>query len=53
MTRGEPIVVYLDASDDVFFTASGEGQVTIHAFTGKVVSFSVMGPGMPLENILR
>jgi CRP-like cAMP-binding protein len=43
--RGEPIVDYLDASDDVFFIASGEVKVTIYAHTGKAVSFSVMGPG--------
>ena len=50
--RGEPIVDYLDASDDVFFIASGEVKVTIYAHTGKAVSFSVMGPGEVLENIL-
>ncbi len=43
--RGEPIVGYLDASDNVFFIASGEVKVTIYAHTGKAVSFSVMGPG--------
>ena len=43
--RGEPIVDYLDASDDVFFIASGEVKVTIYAHTGKAVSFSIMGPG--------
>jgi CRP/FNR family cyclic AMP-dependent transcriptional regulator len=43
--RGEAIVDYLDASDDVFFIASGEVKVTIYARTGKAVSFSIMGPG--------
>jgi len=43
--RGEPIVNYLDASDDVYFIASGEVKVTIYAHTGKAVSFSIMGPG--------
>jgi CRP-like cAMP-binding protein len=43
--RGESIVDYLDASDDVFFIVSGEVKVTIYARTGKAVSFSIMGPG--------
>jgi CRP-like cAMP-binding protein len=43
--RGELIVDYLDASDDVFFVVSGEVKVTIYARTGKAVSFSIMGPG--------
>ena len=43
--RGEPIVVYLDASDDVFFIVSGEVKVTIYSRAGKAVSFSFMGPG--------
>ena len=45
-TSGESrFVDYLDASDDVFFIASGEVKVTIYAHTGKAVSFSTMGPG--------
>jgi CRP/FNR family cyclic AMP-dependent transcriptional regulator len=43
--RGQQIVDFLDASDDVFFIASGEVKVTIYAQTGKAVSFSIMGPG--------
>jgi CRP/FNR family cyclic AMP-dependent transcriptional regulator len=42
---GEPIVAYLDASDDVFFIVSGEVKVTIYSHAGKAVSFSLMGPG--------
>jgi CRP/FNR family transcriptional regulator, cyclic AMP receptor protein len=42
---GEPIVDYLDASDEVFFIASGEVRVTIYSLAGKAVSFSDMGPG--------
>ena len=33
--QGEPIVDYLDASDDVFFLANGEVQVTIYSLAGK------------------
>jgi CRP/FNR family transcriptional regulator, cyclic AMP receptor protein len=43
--RGEPILDYLDASDDVFFIASGDVRVTIYSLAGKAVSFSDMGPG--------
>jgi CRP/FNR family cyclic AMP-dependent transcriptional regulator len=43
--RGESIVAYLDASDDVFFIVSGEVKVTIYSRVGKAVSFSIMGPG--------
>jgi CRP/FNR family transcriptional regulator, cyclic AMP receptor protein len=42
---GEPIVNYLDASDDVFFVAEGEVRVTIYSLAGKAVSFSDMGAG--------
>ena len=38
---GEPIVDYLDASDDVFFIASGEAIVTIYSVAGKAISFEV------------
>ena len=31
---GEPIVDYLDASDDVFFIASGEARVSIYSLAG-------------------
>jgi CRP-like cAMP-binding protein len=43
--RAEPIVDYLDGSDDVFFIASGRVRVTIYSLAGKAVSFSEMGPG--------
>jgi len=42
---GEPIVEYLDRSDDVFFIASGEARVIIYSLSGKVVSFHELGPG--------
>jgi CRP-like cAMP-binding protein len=42
---GEPIVDYLDASDDVFFVVSGEVRVTIYSVAGKAVSFRELGPG--------
>jgi CRP/FNR family cyclic AMP-dependent transcriptional regulator len=42
---GEPIVDYLDGSDDVFFIASGSVRVTIYSLAGKAVSFSDLGPG--------
>jgi len=42
---GEPIVDYLDASDDVFFVTVGEARVTIYSLAGKAVSFRDLGPG--------
>jgi CRP/FNR family transcriptional regulator, cyclic AMP receptor protein len=42
---GELIVDYLDASDDVFFVATGEASVTIYSVAGKAVSFRKLGPG--------
>ena len=42
---GEPIVDYLDASDDVFFVTTGEVCVTIYSIEGKAVSFRNLGPG--------
>jgi CRP/FNR family cyclic AMP-dependent transcriptional regulator len=42
---GEPIIDYLDASNDVFFLAAGEARVTIYSLTGKAVNFSELGPG--------
>ena len=42
---GEPIVDYLDTSDDVFFITSGEVRVTIYSLAGKAVSFRDLGPG--------
>lgn len=42
---GEPILSYLDKSDDVFFIALGEVRVTIYSTVGKAVSFREMGTG--------
>jgi CRP/FNR family cyclic AMP-dependent transcriptional regulator len=42
---GEPIVGYLDSSDDVFFVTAGEVSVTIYSLAGKAVSFRTLGPG--------
>lgn len=42
---GEPIVDYLDASDDVFFIVAGEVRVTIYSSVGKAVSFREMAAG--------
>ena len=42
---GEPIVEYLDRSDDVFFLVDGEARVIIYSLTGKVVSFHDLTPG--------
>jgi CRP-like cAMP-binding protein len=42
---GEPIVDYLDASDDVFFIAAGEARVSIYSLAGKAVTFTDLGPG--------
>lgn len=42
---GEPIVDYLDSSDDVFFVASGEVSVTIYSVAGQAVSFRSLGAG--------
>jgi CRP-like cAMP-binding protein len=41
----EPIVEYLDRSDDVFFLVSGEARVIVYSLAGKVVSFHDLGPG--------
>ena len=42
---GDPIVDYLDASDDVYFITEGETRVTIYSRVGKVVSFRELGAG--------
>jgi CRP/FNR family cyclic AMP-dependent transcriptional regulator len=42
---GEPIVDYLDTSDDVFFVTAGEARVTIYSLAGKAVSFRDLRPG--------
>jgi CRP/FNR family transcriptional regulator, cyclic AMP receptor protein len=43
--QGEPIVDYLDSSDDVFFVASGEVGVTIYSVAGQAVSFRTLVAG--------
>src|SRR5262245_66134570 len=42
---GEPIVEYLDRSDDVFFLVSGEARVIVYSLAGRVVSFHDLGSG--------
>lgn len=42
---GEPIVDYLDASDDVFFIDAGEARASIYSVAGKAVTFTDLGPG--------
>lgn len=42
---GEPIIDYLDVSDDVYFIVEGETRVTIYSASGKAVSFRELGPG--------
>jgi CRP/FNR family transcriptional regulator, cyclic AMP receptor protein len=42
---GEPIVDYLDASDDVYFIGMGEARVSIYSVDGKAVTFTDLGPG--------
>jgi len=42
---GEPIVNYLDASNNVFFIVDGELRVTLYSLAGKAVSFRDLGPG--------
>ena len=42
---GQPIVDYLDTSDDVFFVIAGEVRVTIYSLAGKAVSFRDLRPG--------
>jgi CRP/FNR family cyclic AMP-dependent transcriptional regulator len=42
---GEPILDYLDGSDDVFFLTLGEVRVTIYSSVGKAVSFRELSAG--------
>ena len=42
---GEPIVDYLDISDDVYFIGMGEARVSIYSVDGKAVTFTDLGPG--------
>lgn len=41
----EPIIEYLDASNDVFFISTGEARVSIYSMDGKAVTFCDVGPG--------
>jgi CRP-like cAMP-binding protein len=42
---GEPIVEYLDDSDDVFFIVAGAVRVTLYSTTGKIVNLRNLGTG--------
>lgn len=42
---GEPIVDYLDTSNDVFFIAAGEARVSLYSVAGKAVTFTDLGAG--------
>ncbi len=42
---GEPIVDYLDASDEVFFIVAGIARVSIYSADGKAVTFCDLKPG--------
>ena len=42
---GQPILHYLDDSDDVYFVSSGQVSVTIYSVSGTAVSFRDLGPG--------
>src|SRR5918994_6785720 len=42
---GEPILDYLDKSDDVFFLTLGEVRVTIYSSVGKAVSLRALAAG--------
>ena len=42
---GEPIVEYLDDSDDVFFIAAGEVRVTLYSSSGRIVNLRDLGAG--------
>jgi CRP/FNR family cyclic AMP-dependent transcriptional regulator len=42
---GEVIVAHLDASDDVFFLASGQARVSVYSVLGKAIDFCDLGPG--------
>ena len=42
---GEPIIDYLDKSDDVFVIVTGEARASIYALDGKAATFCDLGPG--------
>ena len=41
----EPIIDYLDTSDDVFFVVAGEARANIYSLLGRVVTFCDLVPG--------
>ena len=43
--RGEPIVDYLDETDDVHFVVSGQVRASIYSLSGKMVTFCDLSPG--------
>ncbi len=49
----EPIVEYLDRSEDVFFLVSGEARVIVYSLAGKVVNFHDLGPGDNVRRVSR
>jgi CRP-like cAMP-binding protein len=42
---GESIVGHLDSSKDVHFITAGEARATLYSVSGKVVTFTDLGPG--------
>ena len=42
---GDPIVEYLDNSNDVFFIAAGKVRVTLYSSSGKIVNLRDLGSG--------
>lgn len=42
---GEPVIDYLESSDNVFFITEGEARVTIYSLAGKAVSFRELTAG--------
>jgi CRP-like cAMP-binding protein len=42
---GEPILDYLERTDDVFFIVSGEARASIYSLDGRAISFSDLKPG--------
>ena len=43
--RGEPIVDYLDETDDVHFVVSGQARASVYSLSGKMVTFCDVSPG--------
>ena len=42
---GEPIIGYLDTSNEVFFLAAGQARVSIYSSQGKTITFCDLRPG--------